>query len=228
MHKTNSFKSKRTQEYYGSNDELKDDVKKYGKHNFIREWLFIFNNEKDMLDKEHELVNEDFWKSDMTYNETRGGGNPPNHKGKRLTENHKQKLKENNARYWLGKTRKPFTKNHKRNMSIASNGKRKTSIHRKNISNGRKGMKFTKQHRQNLSTSHKNNFPSKETIEKISKSLEGENNPNVKLTKELAYHIKYNDSRLYKRGSVAQMSNEYNISKSSIFDIKHKRTWKNI
>ena len=79
-HKTNSFKSKKTQDYnqkYSSNKELNSDLKKYGHENFIREWLFIFNNEQDMLNKEYELVNEEWYKSDMTYNKTRGGGNPP-------------------------------------------------------------------------------------------------------------------------------------------------------
>ena len=108
-HKTNSFKSKRTQDYnqkYSSNTKLDSDLKEYGKHNFIREWLFIFDNEKDMLNKEHELVNEEWYKSNMTYNETRGGGNPPNPKGIKRSQQHQKRLNESKK----GKKRTEKTK----------------------------------------------------------------------------------------------------------------------
>ena len=91
IHKTNSFKSKYTKNYYGSNKQLKQDVKALGKHNFIREWLFVFDNEQDMLNKERELVPSNVRELEEWYNEAPGGGNPPNHKGyiphnRKLTE----------------------------------------------------------------------------------------------------------------------------------------------
>jgi hypothetical protein len=42
--------------YYGSGSQISNAVKKYGKENFIRETLFVFNNEADCLLKEEEMV----------------------------------------------------------------------------------------------------------------------------------------------------------------------------
>lgn len=42
--------------YYGSGSQILNAVKKYGKENFIRETLFVFNNEADCLLKEEEMV----------------------------------------------------------------------------------------------------------------------------------------------------------------------------
>lgn len=59
--------------YLGSGKILKRAIKKYGKENFKREVLFIFDNENDMILKEAELVNEEFCKSDDNYNVATGG-----------------------------------------------------------------------------------------------------------------------------------------------------------
>lgn len=48
-------------------------VKKYGTSNFRRTILFIYNDEKSALDKEEEIVNEDFIKRSDTYNILLGG-----------------------------------------------------------------------------------------------------------------------------------------------------------
>lgn len=42
--------------YYGSGSQILNAVKKYGKENFIRETLFVFDNEADCLLKEEETV----------------------------------------------------------------------------------------------------------------------------------------------------------------------------
>ena len=52
-------------------------VCKYGPDKFIRETLFIFDTLDKALDKERELVNEDFIKRKDTYNIALGGGIPP-------------------------------------------------------------------------------------------------------------------------------------------------------
>lgn len=53
-------------------------VKKYGTSSFKRSILYVFNTEKEALDKEEELVNIDFVKRKDTYNIVRGGRLKPN------------------------------------------------------------------------------------------------------------------------------------------------------
>lgn len=66
--------------YLGSGSLLKAAIKKYGKENFVRETLFEFNDLQDALNKEKEIVTEEFIKDDSNYNLTEGGSMPPNSK----------------------------------------------------------------------------------------------------------------------------------------------------
>lgn len=60
-------------EYMGSGKYLISAQKKYGLENFEKEILFIFDNPKDMYNKESEIVNEDFLVTENTYNLKVGG-----------------------------------------------------------------------------------------------------------------------------------------------------------
>lgn len=59
--------------YFGSGIRLRRAIKKYGKQNFSKEVLFIFDNEDDMNQKEIELVNEELIQDPKTYNIHLGG-----------------------------------------------------------------------------------------------------------------------------------------------------------
>jgi hypothetical protein len=59
--------------YLGSGTNLKKDIKLFGKENFIKEILFIYDNKKDMIKKEKELVNDLFIARTDTYNIITGG-----------------------------------------------------------------------------------------------------------------------------------------------------------
>lgn len=61
--------------YLGSGVALHRAIRKYGIDNFIKEYLFIFDNEEDMNNKEIELVSEEFIKEDTNYNLMLGGSN---------------------------------------------------------------------------------------------------------------------------------------------------------
>jgi len=59
--------------YMGSGKHLKRAIKKYGIENFVKEFLFIFDNEEEMNIKEKELVSEEFCLREDTYNMCVGG-----------------------------------------------------------------------------------------------------------------------------------------------------------
>ena len=64
--------------YLGSGRALKDAIAKYGKENFKREILFIFDTEADMNLKEKELVTLDLVNDPNCYNMMIGGEGGPN------------------------------------------------------------------------------------------------------------------------------------------------------
>lgn len=59
--------------YLGSGKYLKSAIKKYGKDQFIKRILFIFDSKEEALKKEKELVNEKFINDKNTYNLKIGG-----------------------------------------------------------------------------------------------------------------------------------------------------------
>lgn len=61
--------------YMGSSKYLKKDIKEFGKKNFKKEILFIFDNKEEMMIKEAELVNKEFVLREDTYNKFVGGVN---------------------------------------------------------------------------------------------------------------------------------------------------------
>ena len=60
--------------YMGSGTGLKKAISEYGIENFSKTIIYDFDNEEDMLDKEAEIVNEEFIKRNDTYNIMLGGG----------------------------------------------------------------------------------------------------------------------------------------------------------
>lgn len=59
--------------YMGSGKYLNHAINKHGIDNFTKEILFVYDNPKDMYEKEAELVNEDFLAEANTYNLRIGG-----------------------------------------------------------------------------------------------------------------------------------------------------------
>ena len=59
--------------YMGSSNYLKRDLKKIGRKNFEKTPLHIFDNKKDMMKMEAEIVNKEFCYRDDTYNRIIGG-----------------------------------------------------------------------------------------------------------------------------------------------------------
>ena len=69
VHETSAKKDR----YMGSGTVLKDAFKKYGRQNFEKTILEFFGTTRAMYDREAEIVDEEFVKSDDTYNIKLGG-----------------------------------------------------------------------------------------------------------------------------------------------------------
>lgn len=60
-------------DYLGSGKYLKRAINKYGKDCFEKIILYVFDNKKEMDDKEEELANDEYVKNKNTYNLKKGG-----------------------------------------------------------------------------------------------------------------------------------------------------------
>ena len=60
-------------DYFGSGKHLRHSVTKYGRENFVKEIIHVFDTEDEMNAKEADLVTEEFCKRDDTYNICEGG-----------------------------------------------------------------------------------------------------------------------------------------------------------
>lgn len=69
MHETNNLEDG----YLGSGKRLKRAIRYYGKEYFTRKILHIFDNKSEMINKEVELVNDEFINRKDTYNLMLGG-----------------------------------------------------------------------------------------------------------------------------------------------------------
>lgn len=104
--------------YLGSGHLILKAIKKYGKHNFKKEILSVFDNIEDAFRRESEIVDLDFVSQAYTYNLMTGGG-----VGRTVSEETRRKLSEASRgrnSYWYGRE---ITDEHRKNLSIAKSGK---------------------------------------------------------------------------------------------------------
>ena len=102
--------------YFGSGKFIKSAIRKYGKENFIKEVLFIFETELEMNEKEKELITEEFVSRKDTYNAGVGGEGGPHFKGKTHSTDSIEKMTKN---------RKDFTYSEEARRKISESNKRR-------------------------------------------------------------------------------------------------------
>ena len=143
--------------YLGSGKVLYNAICKYGKQNFSKEILFIFDTEEEMNAKEAEMVTEEFCSRDDTYNLCIGGkggfsfintNNIPKFKGKTHSRESIAKMLETKGEYKHNEdVKKKLSENHwskkdssafKHHASMISQYK-KTDEHKKKVSETLKG-----------------------------------------------------------------------------------------
>ena len=128
--------------YMGSGNLIKEAVKKYGKENFEKEYLFFaFDNKSLNLVEEELVVTHE--QDSKSYNLTVGGNRPPIAKKGR---------KQTRPKFSSGYDYKHSeeTKEKIRKWTI-ENQPMDNDASRKKISEGRMGMKFSEEHKKNLS-----------------------------------------------------------------------------
>jgi len=148
--------------YMGSGRLIVNAIKKYGKNNFTKEVLFVFDNEEEMNLMEKKLITEDFCLREDTYNLGVGGEGGPHFKGKTHSEKTKELIRnDENAKM-------------RRNQTL------KRRIANGEIEPWNKGKRgiISDEYRQKLSDSAKKRpkrILSEETKRKISETLKNKN-----------------------------------------------------
>ena len=149
VHKTNDLNDG----YMGSGKIIVSAIEKHGEQNFKKEIIQFFDTYEQALEKEKEVVNDEFLLREDVYNIRRGGlggfdyinknglwalrdGESNSFYGKKHTVETKKLLAENASKQWKGVEK---SNEHKRNISNALKGKKFTDERRKNISNACKG-----------------------------------------------------------------------------------------
>jgi group I intron endonuclease len=92
IHSTNDLNDN----YLGSGRIFIKALKKYGKENFMKEILFVFKTRIEALEKEKQIVDENFILSDLNYNCTIGGhgGIGKSNKGRKHTKEAIEKIRK--------------------------------------------------------------------------------------------------------------------------------------
>jgi hypothetical protein len=133
--------------YYGSGKKLELAIKKYGKENFTKEILFIFNNEEEMNAKEKEIITEEFVSRRDTYNVGVGGEGGPHFKGKKHSAESKAKMLRKDYTHSAETRAKLSEANRKRVLSEET---------RKKLSEKAKLRRLNPEYKQRISESMKN------------------------------------------------------------------------
>lgn len=127
-------------DYIGSGIVLAKSIKKYGRENFKKETLFVFDNEEDMNAKEVEIVNEDVILNDDYYNIALGGrgGSIVLMQGHPLYDSTRQKISEAQLRRRDDMSR--ITSENHKHKRVGMYGKQQSSYQKQVVSALMKGV----------------------------------------------------------------------------------------
>lgn len=115
------------------------------------------------------------------------------------------------------------TEKQKQNISNSLKGKILSVEHKEKISAFFKGSNLTKEHKEKISNSHKKN---KQSLEKKRFLMRGSGSPSSKLKEEDVLFIK--QSLKDKSFTEKELSKKYNVSESTIANIKKGKCWSHV
>ena len=186
--------------YFGSGIVVKQAINKYGKENFSKEILEECEGYKFLNEREIYWISfYDSTNINIGYNRSKGGDG------------------------FSGITKETIKK-----ISDKNRGKKRTDKQKKNISDSLKGKQKSKEHKKSLSkawVNRKIEHPhTKETLDKMSKSMLGKNAKNT-------YKLTDKDNNEYIVKNITQFAKDKNLQHSLLFKVssgerKHHKGWK--
>ena len=144
--------------YLGSGVYLKRAIKKYGKENFKKEILFIYNSEEEMNNKEIEIVNEGVINNTLYYNLAYGGqgGIIVLKKDHPLYEETCKKISE--SKLINSKENSERVKSLHKQKKVGMYGKKQSELQKETVRTLLTGKKHTSEHIKNHKESLKKTF----------------------------------------------------------------------
>jgi hypothetical protein len=197
VHRTKDLKDR----YMGSGVLLKKSIKKYGKENFIKEILEYFDNDKDMLLREKEVVNEDFLSTKNSYNITIGGGGgfyAFNKKGK-FTFNDKDDFARKCGLKSVTKRNEIYKNNPERKKEIYNNI---SSSLKNKFKNDPKFAKKLNDHLKEMGLKSLNSEAKKKKEETFKKIKHAQGEKNSQYNTFWAYNLETKENRKFKKDSI--------------------------
>jgi hypothetical protein len=152
--------------YYGSGKFIRSAMKKYGKENFTKEILFVFDTEEEMNTKEKELITEEFVSRKDTYNAGIGGEGGPHFKGKK----HGSYMKEISSSVDHRKKISEGLKEHYKDNAAWNKGQTISSNQKDKISKTMSGRKLSEETKNKIKEARARQTFSEETKKKMTES----------------------------------------------------------
>lgn len=155
--------------YFGSGYRLRAAIRKYGKHNFIKEILEYFDSADEMFEVESKIVTRDFLNRTDVYNVALGGRSGGFH-GRRHTDETKEKISKSNMGRIVTDETKELIRNKLKGKKPSIDSRLKMSVAAKNVQ--RKPHSAETKEKIRLARANQKMKPhSAETKEKISSAM---------------------------------------------------------
>ena len=168
--------------YLGSGLLIKKAIKKHGKENFKRKILFFLNTDKEMFEKEAEIVNEEFIERENTYNLNNGGSGPLNYTRENISKSNKGRTSP-----MKGKHHSKETKEKLRKINLGNRHSKET---KEKISKSKLGKHHSKETKEKISL-NSSHHPSWNKNKKL-KPLSEEHKRKISESMKLAMKKKFN------------------------------------